>query len=117
MKYVYVLFIRDDSEEEPKNQRRGFIAGKPSDKFPVYHDPFIVCKVDPSIITNDMLVDDTICLKLDKLQTQNTTKPVENENGEVVDVVVYDYFDKNGRSSEECCPVITLDDVDWEGKV
>ena len=84
------------------------------DKFPSYSEPFIICKVDESILTEDILVNDKICLKLDQLQKPNTTKEVTSEEGNTHTVTVYDYYDINGRSSEQEAPLITTEDVTYE---
>lgn len=110
-KYVYCLFIRDDSDDCPKNQRRGYIAGRPKEVYPYYDTPFIVVRVDRSIIKDQMLVDDTIRLNLEKLQKPNTTEEYVDENGDTQTRIVYDYFHAKGKSSEKDCPVITLADV------
>ena len=108
MNYKYVCFIRQNG----RNQNRGEIAGLPLDKFPTYSEPFIVCKVDEAILTADLLTNDKVSLKLDQLQKPNTTKVVTDDEGNTNTVTVYDYYDIAGRSTEEKCPVITINDVD-----
>jgi len=108
MKCKYVLFVRGTG----KYQKRGEIAGLPLDRFPPTSEPFIVVKVDESILTEDLLTNGNIALKLVKLQKPNTTEEITDEDGNPQTVTVYDYYDINGRSSEAEAPVITLDDVD-----
>ena len=113
MSYKYVLFVRQNG----RNQNRGEIAGLPLDKFPAYSEPFIVCKVDASVLTEDLLTNDKVSLKLSQLQKPNTTKAVTDDEGNTNTVTVYDYYDIDGRSSEAECPVITLNDVDLHKEV
>jgi hypothetical protein len=110
IKYLYTLFIRDDNGV-PQNQQRGFIAGLVPE-FPIDSKMFIVCKVDPAILTEVDLTDDTICLDLATLckKFPNSTKEVELEDGSMFPVAVFGYFDVKGRSSEEECPIITFAD-------
>jgi len=105
----YVCFMR----KEGHRQERGFIADKPLNKYPQDVKHFIVCKIDEEILTEDMILDDTICLKLEELiiKYPNTNKIVIDENGEDVITDVFGYFDANGHSSKEECPTITLEDV------
>lgn len=107
MIYKYVCFVRGYGN----NQDRGEIAGLPNDNFPLTSEPFIVCRVDESILTEDLLRDDKIRLNLEKLQKPNSTKEIVDEDGTPHTVPDYDYFDVDGRSSEEESPVIDLNDV------
>lgn len=111
MRYLYALFIRDDKWRK-QNQQRGFIAGKPVTEFPVYSDPFIVCKIDPAILSESVLNDDTICLDLATLceKFPPTTETYVDEDGSEQPRIIAGYFDIDGRSSEKECPVITFDD-------
>ncbi len=104
---LYVNFIRRDGCKV----ERGYIAGKPSKDFPQTSTPFIVCKIDPSILQEGDLSDDSIRLNFAKLQKPNTIKQVTDEEGTINTVTVYDYFDPNGRSSEEEAPLIDFTDV------
>ncbi len=104
---MFVCFIRKDGCKVS----RGYIAGKPSKDFPQTSEPFIVCKIDPSILQEGDLSDDSIRLNFSKLQKPNTTEEVTDEEGVVHTVDVYDYFDPNGRSSEVGAPVINFNDV------
>ena len=106
--FVYVCFIRKNG----LNNIRGEIAGKPRVSFPPSNKNLIVCKIDSSLITADITRHRSAMLKLSKLQKPNTVKVITDENGDNHAITVYDYFDQEGRSSEEDCPAITLDDVE-----
>ncbi len=107
MSYLYVNFIRKDGLKVA----RGYIAGVPSAEFPASPENLIVCRVDPSILREGDLADDSIHLNFEKLQKPDTTKEVEDVEGNTHTVTVYDYFDINGRSSEAEAPLIDFTDV------
>lgn len=101
-----------------RNQPFGYIADKPmllGTKNP-FLEPFIIVQADEKEIPKSLLTNDTVRLKIDKLQKlyPDSTEKYTDEEGKEQERVVYGYFSELGQSVDDNPPVITMEDVLYE---
>ncbi len=111
-----VLFSRLNNRRTP----RGYAVNFP---YPMDMscsiEPFIVVQIDMAEIDMQSISKpETIRLKMDKLMKQYppTSETYEDENGETQTRITAGYFDLDGVSRHDNPPVITVDDLVWDGK-